>query len=213
MKKTIIFLMVLVLAFSVVGCTNEEEKDDVRIDIPINSIDSIAVDDAEVNDNDLVNEVLSGDGLLDYLASLPDEPEELFSAGCFVITNKGSCYGQNYLETFLEDYGNDVSAVITIGQYTIEGDLILSYIEYDGQQVTLTIDSRRDSFAGNGNLIYTRNSKYFSVMDLPGAGGSIMCLHDDPNMTPEILESILASSTMEIAETYGFYWICSFMLW
>lgn len=65
MKKAIIFLMVLVLAFSVVGCTNKEEKDDVRIDIPINSIDSIAEDDAEVNDNDLVNEVLSEDGLLD----------------------------------------------------------------------------------------------------------------------------------------------------
>ena len=154
--------------------------------------------------------ILSGDELLNYLASLPEEPEALSGEGCFVISNKGNCYGMNIFSDFLNSYDACVPATITIGQYTTEGDLVLCYVAYDGEKVTLTRDSRRDKYAGNGNLISTDSCQYFSVMDLPGTDGNIMIMHNDPEMTPEKVERILASSAMEGKENNGFCWVGSY---
>ena len=155
-------------------------------------------------------EILTGDELLDYLDMLPNKSEELAKEGCFVISNKGTCYGYNFFLDFWDSYNAGMKSAITIGHYTTEGDLILSYVAYDGEKVTLTKDTRRDKFAGSGDHIYINSSKYFSVMQLSGTSGNIMFLHDDPEMTPEKVEKILISSSMENAESSGFYWIGSY---
>ena len=155
-------------------------------------------------------EVLTGDELWDYLDMLPNESEELAKEGCFVISNKGTCYGYNFFLDFWNSYNAGMKSAITIGQYTTEGDLILIYVAYDGEKVTLTRDTRRDKFAGKGERIYTDSSKYFYVMQLPGTNGNIMFLHNDSEMTPEKIEKILASSSMEGPDTSGFYWIGSY---
>lgn len=189
-------------------CANMPEMDKL---IPCD-IDKLTVESIWSYESRIVRDELPKNEILDYLASLPDEAELLYNEGCFVITNKGNCYGYSFLENFLEKCSNNIPSAIIIGQYTTEGDLILCYVAYDGNHVILTMDSRRDRFAGNGNRIYARSSQYFSTMELPGTDGNIMFLHDDPNMTPEKVEKVLASNSMEGVEPYGFYWIGSFIL-
>lgn len=152
--------------------------------------------------------ILSGNELQNYLAALPDEPETLAEEGCFVISNNDKCYGTESFSEFMDLYHANQPAAITIGQYTIEGDLFLCYVAYDGERITVTKDSRRDEYADSSQLITTDSHKYFSVFEIPGSDGNMMISHDDPEMTADKVMKMMASSTMESKES--FCWIGSF---
>lgn len=198
---------------------DEEVKEEIQISFSITGIETRIASHPTVvtrpesqgeeisSGKDLTYEILTGDELLDYLASLPDDTDGLAQAGCFVIPNKGDCRGINNLSKFINSYNSGLSASVTIGQYTVEGDLILYYIAYDGEKVTLTKDTRRDKFAGNGDQIITESRNYFSLMNMNDEGGKIIFIHNDPEMTAEKVEKILASSSTNVQEEYGFYFI------
>ena len=78
--------------------------------------------------------------------------EEMINKG-FYIAEQGVIYNAAMLEQFLSKEINQ----ITIAQYTIEGDIILTHIKY---QITtndylVILDTTRDSFGENGYYINT----------------------------------------------------------
>lgn len=101
-----------------------------------------------------ITTIASEEEILDYLSSLPDNALDLADKGSFVITYN-AIYGMQYFSEFMTMYYSKSPANLVIGQYTTEGDLILSFLQFDGETVKLTVDSRRDNFAGNGAKVYS----------------------------------------------------------
>lgn len=101
-----------------------------------------------------ITTIASEEEILDYLSSLPDNALDLADKGSFVITHN-AIYGMQYFSEFMTMYYSKSPANLVIGQYTTEGDLILSFLQFDGETVKLTVDSRRDNFAGNGAKVYS----------------------------------------------------------
>ena len=112
--------------------------------------------------------ILHGEELAEYLEALPEDADSLSEQGCFVMSNNGSIYGSEDMSAFLEHYSAGNIAAITLGQYTTEGDLILYYVAFDGTQVIVTHDSRRDKFADPNYLYETENYNYWLFIRMCG---------------------------------------------
>lgn len=156
-------------------------------------------------------EILYGEELLDYLAALPNDAGKLSEMGCFVISNNGNVYGINNLSEFMTKYNAKNPAALTIVQYTTEGDPIFAYASFDGKQVTLTRDSRRDKFGAEQTSVETY--RYFSVFEWTGEDGNTyeeIVAHDDPELTSEKMIELLASSQFVEGQKKQFAWIGSF---
>lgn len=68
-----------------------------------------------------------------------------------VIDMHGDITNLDKLLTFSENVNRGKQDKIRIVSYTIEGDPILHDLEYDGNVINLTIDSRRDKY-GSGSV-------------------------------------------------------------
>lgn len=115
----------------------------------------------------------SDEEIYDYLAGLPDNPLDLASSGCFVITHN-SIHGMQYFSEFMTKFDSKIPASLVISQYTAEGDLILSFLQFDGKEIKLIVDGRRDQFAGTGNKINTYQYKSISCDELIEDNGDIL---------------------------------------
>ena len=156
-------------------------------------------------------EILYGEELLDYLAALPNDAGKLSEMGCFVISNNGNVYGINNLSEFVTKYNANNPAALTIVQYTTEGDPIFAYASFDGKQVTLTRDSRRDKFGEEQTSVETY--RYFSGFEWTGEDGNTyeeIVAHDDPELTSEKMIELLASSQFVEGQKKQFAWIGPF---
>ena len=175
--------------------------------------------DKNQNDEPLSNTekqevILHGEELAKYLEALPEDAESLSEQGCFVMSNNGSIYGAEHLSDFLDHYSAGKTDAITLGQYTTEGDLILYYVAFDGSQVIVTHDSRRDKFADPNYLYETENYKYLSLFEWTGNDGSIyeeIVAYDDPDLTQKKMLEILASSEFIPGQKKQFAWLGSFV--
>lgn len=158
--------------------------------------------------------ILHGEELAEYLETLPEDADSLSEQGCFVMSNNGSIYGAEHMSDFLERYSAGNIAAITLGQYTTEGDLILYYVAFDGSQVIVTHDSRRDKFADPNYLYETENYTYFSLFESTGNDGTIyedIIAYDDPDLTQKKMLEILASSEFIPGQKKQFAWLGSFV--
>ena len=66
---------------------------------------------------------------------------------CYILMNSNTVYHIDELNNFIKNVENHVSDEIRIVQYTIEGQPILTNLEYKDNKFTLKIDSRRDGYA------------------------------------------------------------------
>lgn len=80
----------------------------------------------------------------------------------------------HYFSEFMTMYYSKSPANLLLGQYTTEGDLILSFLQFDGETVKLTIDSRRDDFAGNGAKVYSYRYKTIECDESIETNGDIL---------------------------------------
>ena len=78
-----------------------------------------------------------------YLLSLPEKPSE--EDGIFVCANDGLHYEEIWDE-FLEKTENEEVCEVTVGRYTIEGDVIYELLVHDGERFILYTDNSRDQF-------------------------------------------------------------------
>lgn len=86
----------------------------------------------------------------DYLAQYPDTLQELSEAECYVVLHGKEYNGREYLDAFMGNVRMEVPDELVIVQFTVEGDPILVYLNYDGENAYCVEDASRDAWAGNG---------------------------------------------------------------
>lgn len=84
---------------------------------------------------------------------VPEDPNaiQFFDCGKLDFPNGGNVAGRENFGEFLNLTGVDKEASIVITQYTVEGDPIVSTLNYDGKQYTLQVDSTADEFAAQSD--------------------------------------------------------------
>ena len=66
---------------------------------------------------------------------------------CYIVTNSNTVYHIEELDKFMENVKNKVPDEIRIVQYTIEGQPILTNLEYINNKFIMKVDNRRDGYA------------------------------------------------------------------
>lgn len=150
--------------------------------------------------------------IMNHLENLPEDAAALADEGCFVISHV-VVFGSDYLERFEKLLGQKHPADLVVGSYTIEGDLILYYLDYDGDQITLVLDTRRDKW-GNSQIVVTRH-QFFARLDQELEDGEryeTLLLHNDPEMTAAKWEQILSAEQADPKEWEGLRPIAGFRI-
>ncbi len=91
-----------------------------------------------------------------YFLSLPEHPSD--EDEIFVCANDG-LHKEELWDDFMDEVADQRDCDITIGRYTIEGDVIYELLVHDGNGFVLYTDSSRDRF-GNFEEITSENRKY-----------------------------------------------------
>ena len=155
MKNKILIGIVIFTALAVaiglvlfsLGVFNDDET------IANNIYNGIETNYNTLNNNEVGNNV-TGNQIDTKNASLEELPynytiEQAIKDGCFTVTFY-SVYNKEYLDNFIEntkhDAQNRVASSIRIATTTIEGDLILYDLSYDGEKYTLKSDYTRDKY-------------------------------------------------------------------
>lgn len=155
MKNKILIGIVIFTALAVaiglvlfsLGVFNDDET------IANNIYNGIETNYNTLNNNEVGNNV-TGNQIDTKNASLEELPynytiEQAIKDGCFTVTFY-SVYNKEYLDNFIEntkhDAQNRVASSIRIAATTVESDLILYDLSYDGEKYTLKSDYTRDKY-------------------------------------------------------------------
>lgn len=84
------------------------------------------------------------------LAAYPNELEQLCESDAYVIVHGTVENGQEQWDSFLNKVAAQESATIDLIQFTVEGDPIITYLHYNGEDFYMVEDSSRDAWAGSG---------------------------------------------------------------
>lgn len=98
--------------------------------------------------------------------------------------------GSAALEDFLAKTESGADAAIELVQFTIEGDPIFYYIQYNGKDFYMVMDARRDAFAGDKQMeegVYSNLQVYEEMLE-DGLYNVIWVLTNQENVTLEELE-------------------------
>lgn len=93
----------------------------------------------------------------DYLAQFPDTLQEISEAECYVVLHGKEYSGREYLDSFMASVRTEVPDELVIVQFTVEGDPILVYLNYDAENVYCVEDASRDAWAGNGEKYFEKD--------------------------------------------------------
>ena len=77
-------------------------------------------------------------------------------AECYVALHGQEYSGREYLDFFIGNVKIEVPDELVIVQFTVEGDPILTYLNFNAESVYCVKDTSRDAWAGNGE-------KYFEI--------------------------------------------------
>ena len=83
------------------------------------------------------------DEIREYLHALPDDPSSLEPV---FINRHNSLYHADAWNTFITDSTAGKSCSVTIASYTIEGDVVYTYLQYDQGMYLAVHDNSRDKF-------------------------------------------------------------------
>ena len=182
MKNKILIGIVIFTALAVaiglvlfsLGVFNDDET------IANNIYNGIETNYNTLNNNEVGNNV-TGNQIDTKNASLEELPynytiEQAIKDGCFTVTFY-SVYNKEYLDNFIEntkhDAQNRVASSIRIATTTIEGDLILYDLSYDGEKYTLKSDYTRDNYMAEENRKVVIND------DIPGEFYTVNLIETD----------------------------------
>ena len=116
--------------------------------------------------------------------------EQAIKDGCFTVTYY-AVYNKEFLDNFIEntkyDAQNRVESTIRIATTTVEGDLILYDLSYDGENYTLKSDYTRDNYMAEENRKVVIND------DVPGRFYTIALRQDGETIRLELILTAEAS--------------------
>lgn len=118
---------------------NEQLVDNNKIDIEVEKYYSyLDIKHDELENNKYIK---LEDLEIDYNLSKMIEDE------CYILLNSNIVYNIEELDDFMDNVENNISDEIRIVQYTIEGQPILTNLEYKDNKFIVKIDNRRDGYA------------------------------------------------------------------
>lgn len=200
MKNKILIGIIIFIALTVtiglvlfsLGVFNDDET------IANNIYNGIETNYNTLNNNEVGNNV-TGNQIYTKNASLEELPqrytiEQAIKDGCFTVTYY-SVYNKEYLDNFIEktkhDAQNRVASTIRIAASTVEGDLILYDLSYDGENYTLKSDYTRDNYMAEDDRKVVIND------DIPGRFYTIALRQDGETMRLELILTAEASQKEE----------------
>lgn len=200
MKNKILIGIIIFIALAVtiglvlfsLGVFNDDET------IANNIYNGIETNYNTLNNNEVGNNV-TGNQIDTKNASLEELPqsytiEQAIKDGCFTVTYY-SVYNKEYLDNFIEktkhDAQNRVASTIRIATTTVEGDLILYDLSYDGENYTLKSDYTRDNYMAEDDRKVVIND------DIPGRFYTIALRQDGETMRLELILTAEASQKEE----------------
>ena len=200
MKNKILIGIIIFIALAVtiglvlfsLGVFNDNET------IANNIYNGIETNYNTLNNNEVGNNV-TGNQIYTKNAGLEELPqsytiEQAIKDGCFTVTYY-SVYNKEYLDNFIEktkhDAQNRVASTIRIATTTVEGDLILYDLSYDGEKYTLKSDYTRDKYMAEDDRKVVIND------DIPGRFYTIALRQDGETMRLELILTAEASQKEE----------------
>ncbi len=121
------------------------------------------------------------------LAEYPEDFDQLFQQEAYIIMHGSVEKGQEKWDSFLAKVKALESASIDIIQFTMEGDPIITYLYFNGQEFYVVRDNTRDAFAGSGAGVSECTYPYLNILQ---EGEKIEgILSKEANLTMEQLQS------------------------
>lgn len=74
---------------------------------------------------------------------------------CYIVMNGNTIYNVSQMENFVKNVKNSIADEIRIVQYTIEGEPIITDVEYTKEKFIIKHDSRRDHWSAEKDRIIT----------------------------------------------------------
>lgn len=121
----------------------------------------------------------------EYLSQFPDDLQNYENWEDYYVLTWRDVYGQEYWDAFMEAVDSQTPAYITLVQYTVEGDPILYYLNYDGTDCYMMSDSSRDGFGGTGERYYEytyATVKVYTIHNWAGDEFQSAYLVNEPNL-------------------------------
>ena len=164
MKRFVIAIAIFLMLCFLAGCAENvniaSEPEDVSSGEKEPS-DSASVEEAVIVEDDadpLFSE--SDEEVRDYLSMFENRmgsSEDVFYV-TYPVTEDTSLW-----DRFVERSSSGEKAEITIGQITIEGDMIYTYLFYNGESYYIGVDVSRDKFKGDVDGFYTGRGWYLQM--------------------------------------------------
>ncbi|MCM1044926.1 MAG: DUF4362 domain-containing protein [Candidatus Gastranaerophilales bacterium] len=133
-----------------------------------------------------------GESIKAYLSAFSNELADYEATEeCFVLLHGDVAYGQENWDRFVDSANQGTPAYVILVQFTVEGDAILQYLEYDGMDFYRFSDYSRDAFGGTGNRYFEETYAYLRSLpchDTQGNEYSYVFLTDSDDITMTEIE-------------------------
>lgn len=124
------------------------------------------------------------------IKSLPEEYsiEDAITDRYFVVMYNG-IYNDDLYNNFLKDVENKIQAFIRIVQPTVEGNIMITDIQYtENGKIQICHDSTRDKFASEKNRTYTYYT-FSNIGTLKNSYGEYLYAFNGDELTEEMIEN------------------------
>lgn len=161
----------------------------------------------------------------EHLSQYSNDYEELLYSEAYVVVHGKEKWGTVYLEDFLENVEQKKPAEMDIIQFTVEGDAILYYLNYNGEDFYMAADYSRDAFRGNGAAYEEWTFPYLKIFENTGENGEEyreFYLTEDDGVTLDDIKEYYSGNAQEeeekclhimtIVDFVGYYGITDDML-
>ena len=147
--------------------------------------------------------------ITELLPGLPDDPT--LSGENIIIAGMNGTIHMELWQQFYEKVTIQVPADLLIANYTVEGDVIYTYVSYDGTDFYVVEDYSRDKMRGNGPEYYEGTWKYLLTDEGKYRDGSVYetvhLVNDDSVTYKDIMDSLLSSVYPSDIEYHFLLWI------
>ncbi|MCM1064364.1 MAG: DUF4362 domain-containing protein [Eubacterium sp.] len=179
MKKIAVLITGIVLSAALYGCGGEDPTADGGQPVPLRDMEMDMNKEGDILPGGAQGAIQPGgvagetgtvtgsihdrvpEEIREYLAQYPDSLQALSEEECYVVLHGQEYSGREYLDSFMGNVLAKVPDELVIAQFTVEGDPILTYLNYNAENVYRMEDFSRDAWAGNGEKYFEK--EYDSV--------------------------------------------------
>ncbi len=148
---------------------------------------------------EIVGEIYDEWEMFDRLSAYPNDYEALLQTDAFVVVHGTVKSGLEQWNTFIDSTKDGKPAYVELVQFTVEGDAIITAIQYTGDYYHVLTDYSRDAWGNTGMVEHEYGYLYLDIQD----GRTRVVLSDLKLEEEEISDAIVTKPT-EMVELVQF---------